>query len=152
MKLAEALMQRADHQKKIAQIKERLLGNALVQDGETPAEDPTELMSTLEALTTQLQELIIRINRTNSATIITDNETFADLLTQRDMLKASHKIYSDLANAASEVRDRYSRSEIKYVSTVKVPDIRKKVDSLAKRFREVDTIIQEYNWKTELSA
>jgi len=107
---------------------------------------------TLEAITAQLQELISRINRTNSASIITNNETFADLLTQRDMLKASLKIYSDLANAASEIRDRYSRSEIKYVSTVNVSDIRKIVDSLAKRFREVDTSIQEYNWKTELSA
>ena len=45
MKLAEALHQRADLQKRLAQLKARLLANAKVQEGEAPAEDPRELVA-----------------------------------------------------------------------------------------------------------
>jgi hypothetical protein len=40
MKLAEALILRADCQKRIAQLKSRLLVNAKVQEGDAPAGDP----------------------------------------------------------------------------------------------------------------
>ena len=43
MKLAEALILRADCQKRIAQLKSRLLTNAKVQEGDKPAEAPQEL-------------------------------------------------------------------------------------------------------------
>lgn len=150
MKLAEALMLRADHQKKLAQLKERLLSNALIQDGESPSENPTELIHEFEKISTELEDLIIRINKTNSFTTIQENWTFADMLAKRDVLKIKHQTFSSLATAASEKQDRYSRSEIKYISTVDVPEIRKKVDAMAKEFRCIDTLIQEYNWKIDL--
>jgi len=150
MKLAEALMLRADHQKKIAQLKERLLNNALVQDGEKPSENPTDLMNEFENTATELEDLIIRINRTNSTVKITTNQTFADMLAKRDVLKIKHQTFSSLAASAAEMRDRYSPSEIKYVSTINVADTRKKVDGLAMNFRKIDTVIQEFNWKTDL--
>ena len=40
MKLAEALNIRADLKKKILQLKERLLRNSKVQEGEEPSENP----------------------------------------------------------------------------------------------------------------
>ena len=43
MKLAEALNLRADLQKRIAQLKERLANNVKVQEGDSPAEDPKAL-------------------------------------------------------------------------------------------------------------
>jgi hypothetical protein len=43
MKLAEALLLRADCQKRIEQLKSRLLGSARVQEGEQPPEDPEKL-------------------------------------------------------------------------------------------------------------
>ena len=43
MKLAEALQERADLNRRIAQLRSRLESNALVQEGEKPAEDPNEL-------------------------------------------------------------------------------------------------------------
>lgn len=68
MKLAEALILRADCQKRIAQLKSRLLVNAKVQEGDAPAETPQELISELERTSSELLDLIKRINRTNSAT------------------------------------------------------------------------------------
>ena len=40
MKLAEALIVRSDYQKRIEQLRNRLLQNAKIQEGETPNEDP----------------------------------------------------------------------------------------------------------------
>ena len=45
MKLAEALVLRADVQKRIEQLRNRLRQSALVQEGETPPENPQELLA-----------------------------------------------------------------------------------------------------------
>ena len=67
MKLANALSLRSELQTRIRQLESRLDNNALVQEGESPAEDPMELLRELEEDYAQLEELIARINRTNSA-------------------------------------------------------------------------------------
>jgi len=54
MKLAEALILRADAQKRIEQLKLRLARSARVQEGEKPPEDPTELVQELERTLQQL--------------------------------------------------------------------------------------------------
>ena len=45
MKLAEALIQRADHRKRLDQLRERLVRVARVQEGDAPAEDPAALLA-----------------------------------------------------------------------------------------------------------
>ena len=57
MKLAEALLLRADLQKRIEQIESRLLRNAKVQEGETPAEDPQALLARRDCLRLYVQAL-----------------------------------------------------------------------------------------------
>ena len=47
MKLAEALVLRADVQKRIRQMQSRLNQSALVQEGEQPPEDPQALLAEL---------------------------------------------------------------------------------------------------------
>ena len=58
MKLAEALILRADHQKRLEQLKQRLLRNAKVQEGDRPAEEPGELLAELERVAADLEGLI----------------------------------------------------------------------------------------------
>ena len=48
MKLANALSQRAELQTRIHQLETRLYNNAQVQEGESPAEDPQDLLRELE--------------------------------------------------------------------------------------------------------
>ena len=48
MKLAEALQERADLNRRIQQLQQRLENNAMVQEGERPAEDPAELLAELD--------------------------------------------------------------------------------------------------------
>jgi len=150
MKLAEALILRADCQKRFAQLQSRLVGNAKIQEGDEPAENPTELLKELEGIAVELVDLIKRINKTNSATVVATGKTVSDVLAERDVLAMRRAAYSNLALNAAVAHGRLTRSEIKYVSTIKVAEIQKHADELAKEYRELDARIQELNWQTEL--
>jgi len=150
VKLAEALIRRADSQKRFEQVKARLLVNAKVQEGDVPAETPADLLTELLRVVNDLLELIKRINRTNSVTVFGGGETLSDALAERDLLALQRSAYAELAQAASITQGRYTRSEVKYVATVNVAEIQKRADELAKNYRELDARIQELNWQTEL--
>jgi hypothetical protein len=150
MKLAEALVLRADHQKRLEQLKARLVRNAKVQEGERPAEDPKDLLEQVDDVASALEGLIRRINHTNAVTRIEGTQTIADLLARRDVLSLRRTIYADLAQAATVVQDRYSKSEVKFKSTVNVSETQKTADQIAKEYRELDTRLQAANWTTEV--
>jgi hypothetical protein len=151
VKLAEALIQRADLQKRVEQLKERLLRNARVQEGDEPSEDPRELLEELEGATADLVVLIQRINRTNSTCELQSGESFSDALATRDILRLKHRVYRNFAQAATVTQARYSKSEVKFQSTVNVRQMQQRADELAKEHRDLDASIQEANWSTELS-
>jgi len=150
MKLAEALILRADIKKRIEQLRQRLYNNAKVQEGDAPAEKPEELIKEIEVATKEFEELIRKINKTNSETEFTKDKTLTDALAERDVLVLKRSVYSGLVNAATVTQQLYSRSEIKFVSTVNVAKTQKQADKLAKQFRELDAKIQEFNWRTEV--
>ena len=150
MKLAEALILRADCQKRIQQLETRLINNAMVQDGETPAENPSQLRSELEDISEQLLLLIKRINRTNSLNQVDEGLTFSDALANRDILHLKHGIYRNLAQAATVTQTRHSKSEVKFNSTVDVKEIQEVASRLAQEHRQLDARIQEANWRVEL--
>ena len=54
MKLAEALILRADCQKRFEQLKSRLLTNARIQEGDQPAEKPQDLLAEIERVADEL--------------------------------------------------------------------------------------------------
>jgi hypothetical protein len=150
MKLAEALIERADLQRRIEQLKTRLVRNARVQEGESPAEDPGGLLSELDRDIRRLIELIQKINRTNAATSLEGNSTLADALAVRDALSMRHAIYRELAKAATIVQELSTKSEVKFASTVSVADVQRQGDDVARERRELDAKIQAANWEIEL--
>lgn len=150
MKLAEALILRADYQKRMAQLQDRLLRNAQVQEGEAPAENPTSLLRELEKVADDLTRLIQRINATNAASELEADMTLSDALAVRDVLKSKHGAYSDLAQAAIVSQDRYSKSEVKFLSAVNVSEVQARADDIARQLRELDMRIQEANWRIVL--
>lgn len=150
MKLAEALAQRADTQKRIKQLQNRLVHNARTQEGEDPAEDPKELRGQVDRAIPELGSLICRINRTNVATNFEDNGNLAEAITRRDMLRLRREILVNLASVATQSVDRYSLSEIRELSTVDVRALRAEIDDLARQYRELDLQIQACNWTTDL--
>jgi hypothetical protein len=150
MKLAEALVLRADLQTRLAQMRTRLTQSALIQEGEQPPENPTELLAELAQMLAQLQDLVARINKTNLQARLPDGTTLTDALASRDILSQHHSIISDLANTASNRVDRYGRSEIRKLATVDVAALRRQLDELARQRRELDTTIQATNWTVDL--
>lgn len=150
MKLAEALILRADCQKRIQQLEDRLVRSAQVQEGETPPEDPQAMMAELDATVNELVELIKKINFTNSRTTLEDGMTISDALAQRDTLLLKRSVYDSLVDAAAETPNRYGRSEIKTFSTVNVAELQGQMDRMSREYRELDTKIQAANWTTEL--
>ena len=112
MKLAEALIKRADLKKRIAQIESRMAANVKVQEGDEPAEDVYALIDQYDQLMARLEELIIRINKTNHATAFEDG-TLADAIAKRDALNAKIRAFRSLYEEASVTHVRYSMKEIR---------------------------------------
>ena len=150
MKLAEALILRADYQKRIQQLKNRLEHCVKVQEGEEPAENPKVLFNEIEAIFKELTELIQRINRTNCQVQFDESRTLADVLVERDMLLQKRVILLQMAESASIKHDRFSRSEVKFISTIDIAETQKQVDQLSREYRELDTRIQGMNWTIDL--
>lgn len=150
MKLSEALILRADCQKRIEQLRQRLMRSAQVQEGDQPPENPQALIAELEATVNELADLIKRINKTNSLTNLQEGSTISDALAARDTLLLKRSVYDSLVNAAAVNQSRYSQAEIKSFSTVNIAELQSYMDRLARDYRELDTRIQEANWNTDL--
>lgn len=150
MKLAEALVLRADTQKKIAQLRQRLERVVKVQEGELPAEDPSSLLRELEQTLDEQTAWIRKINRTNATVSFAEGLSISDALAERDRIMQHRKLLGDVLEQASIKQDRFSRSEVKYERTINVVQIQTKVDALSKAYREYDFRIQELNWRTDL--
>lgn len=151
MKLAVALQERNDLNKKIVQLNYRLELNAVVQDGEKTGENPEELLEELNECYRNLEDLIGRINKTNCQTITSyNNLSLTELIAKKDVLMQKINSYRALADTASNLVTRVSRSEIKILSNVDVKKIQKDIDKLSKELRLVENTIEETNWQIEL--
>ncbi|MGG1518689.1 DIP1984 family protein [Paenibacillus oryzisoli] len=150
MKLAEALVLRADTQKKIAQLKQRIERVVKVQEGEVPAEEPNALIAELEQILKEQTAWIRKINKTNTLTPFNVELSISDALAERDQLMQHRKLLGDLLEQASIKQDRFSRSEVKFQRTVDVAGLQTQIDALSKAYRELDFQIQAMNWTTEL--
>lgn len=149
MKLATALSARADLQGRLNELERRLVDNSKVQEGEQPSENPVELIEEKDRMLAELEDLIIKINLTNSK-VEYNGMTITEMLAKRDCLQENIKIMRNFLNSANDKINRYSKSEIVIKSTVNVAEYRKKVDLLCKELRKLDEKIQELNWTTEL--
>lgn len=150
MKLAEGLILRADCQKRIEQLRQRLIRSAKIQEGEQSPENPQALIVELDTTVNELTDLIKKINKTNSLTNLQEGITLSDALAARDTLLNKRSVYESLINAAAVIQNRYGQSEIKYISTVNVAELQTQIDRMARDCRELDTRIQQANWNTEL--
>lgn len=151
MRLAEALALRADLQKSIDSLRERITMSARYQEGETPAEDASALLAEAGEKLDRLEHLIAAINATNSVIRLADGTTMTAALAQRDVLRLRHGLLSQAAQAgAGGFGHRQMRSELRQLTAVDVPAIRAEADALAQRIRALDGRIQEANWTQDL--
>ena len=158
MLVGEALNRRADLQKRIAQLQDRLRTCVVAQEGEEPPEDPGTLMGEIDQLCTELEGLIAKINHANASAKLADGGTVTDALARRDVialrqgaLRIAIKAATGAGQALGGGFSRYSRSEIRTVRHVRVSELQDQLDALAKKRRELDNRVQEHNWQTALA-
>jgi len=150
MKLAEALMLRAEQQKKINTLLARIQANLKVEEGDKPQEDPNALLAEACEANARLCALVKQINARNMATMLDDGRPLADALADRDALKSERDILAAVANKAVEKDYRLTHTELKQRVTVPVAKLQKRVDELSRDYRELDAKIQAANWATDL--
>ena len=146
MKLAEALLLRADLMKKIEHLQNRITPVLIVSDDKLPQEDPDKLMAQLRKAIQDLETLIIRINKTNNETYIEGEEFLMEALAKRDSLKIlSEKLrYIRYAAQINNSGDKNLKT------TIDIKNLQIEMDQTGRAFREIDSKIQEVNWLTEL--
>ncbi|MBS1479036.1 MAG: DIP1984 family protein [Angelakisella sp.] len=149
MKLAEALQERADLNRRIEQLRYRLSNNVLVQEGEKPLEDPAALLEELESSFTRLEWLIARINLTNCAVKV-EGRSLTELIARRDVLSLRAEAYRRLVEEASQNTHRATRTEIKILSAVDVPALQRQADDASRELRLLDNTLQATNWTADL--
>lgn len=107
-KLAEALAERADCQKRIEGLKKHLVRSARVQEGDRPAENPAELFTEVDRTFARWLDLVTSINRTNAKTAFSKNRTIADAIAERDAAGKKRDFLASVAESAGTRQDRYS--------------------------------------------
>ena len=139
---------RADLQRKVSQMKGRLKDSAKVQEGDKLAENTDDLFKELDSCLVKMEDLIYRINFTNIRTVH-NGETLTQMIARKDVLNLRLSVMRDVMKNTLET-DRYGRNEIKYVRTVDVTELHKRIDTYAKQLRELDLKLQKLNWTTDL--
>ena len=150
MKLAEALSLRKDLETCISKIRKLLESTIRVQEGDTPAEDPTVLMTELDNCLEQLEHYIYCINVTNMSIKDDEGKTMTKLLAERDVLGKRIEVLCNTFNAATGPVNRYTRNEIKYVAVIDIKPIRQQINKLNQQYRELDMKIQAMNFTNDL--
>jgi hypothetical protein len=154
MILGEALALRADLQKRMNRLQSLLLENATVQEGDQPVVQPAALLEEYRALAGEHERLVRRINRTNAAARLAlagGEMTLSDAVVRRERLAREAALLRDIANKTLPARSRFLRTEVKHVPAVDVPAMLAEADRLSREHRELDTQLQQTNWRVELS-
>ena len=162
MKMAEALSEKADLDKRIQQLSARIRNSARYTEDEGALEDPAELLNQARALMEHRENLVRRINHTNAETVISGYTgqdysgqpiTVTQALAMRDRLNAERNLLNETADAASPERSMYGsrrRAEIPEKTDLPVKELRAEADKLARQRRELDAMIQQSNWAADL--
>ena len=150
MKLAEALQERADLNRKIDELRRRIENVVLVQEGEDPVEDPNALLDELNGAISRLEYLTSAINLTNCRAKV-NGMTLTELIAKKDSLLLKLSAYRDLIYTAGQNTSRARGTEIRVKAVLKASDLQRTADEMSKEVRELDNLLQETNWKTKLA-
>ena len=112
--------------------------------------DPNELLKELDECLKKLEQLIWRINLTNVQTVNDAGKTLTQLMAEKDVLKLRISTMRNAYEIASAQRERYTRTEIKMLTTIDVKQLRKQIDEYSVQLRKLDMEIQSMNFTTEL--
>src|SRR5205823_4860784 len=126
MKLAEALLLRADRTRAFEQLKARAQASARYQEGEEPPEEANALLERASEALGELERLIRQINMTNTSATLADGRSLTAALAERDVFRLRHALLTAVADAGTgqmggpqgrmgPMPVRQMRSELRYL-------------------------------------
>jgi hypothetical protein len=148
MLLAEALKERADAQRRLADLKQRISDNARVHENERPAEDPQVLLNQAIEVNERIRALDVAVKVTKTATRLPDGTTVTEALVRRQALDGRMRLVTGAADSASDNVARWGRE----VALLDVAALRAEADRLAAQRRALDVEIERVSWTTELTV
>jgi len=150
MKLAEALLVRADQKKKILSLQGRIVKNALIQEKSKPLEDVTVLIRDCFMVIAEQKALILRIDAANASGKLSDGRPLPEALAERDVHIQQHATLKQAVEAAQKEVERYSPRELKWLPQIDVSATQKQMEDLARKIRDLNVRIQEANWRIDM--
>lgn len=154
MKLAEALALRGTLDTQIKDLRERAKSSARFLKDEEPPESANDLIAETRNLIREHAILVTRINHTNAATELEPGLTLTAALAQRNRHSQEAALLKAIAEEASPSRDPYGRrrraTELPEKTDLDVKNLHHAADVIAKRHRELDALIQQAGWTTDL--
>lgn len=152
IKLGQALLNRADLQRTLSQLRERIVASAKVQEGDKPHEDPDKLLREALGIVDQINELVVAINRVNVKAKLPSGKTLMEAIAERDSLKQQQAVILGAVAGASAEASRYGTREIKWVAQFDIAKLHKQAEGVAKKLRELNSNIQEANWNIDVDV
>jgi hypothetical protein len=151
MKLAEALIERVELQRKNSELVDEIMDNVHLPDCDEPTIVPEELIRRYDANMTRLNELVRRINKTNCFTEMSNGRTLVDAIAKRDCLisRIAEYSYSCFLLAPFLLRSE-KKEKVKYVRHADLKTLKRKLSHLSQELRKLDTAIQAKNRSVEL--
>ena len=150
MKLAEALLLRRDLEAKLTALKQEVLSNALIQEGDSLDISLEELLQDYQKTNEEFSQLVVKINQRNSSAALYDaDKLIVEALEERESLRRQHGLFNETIEAANDIR-RFGRNEIRMVRTVDTKKLTKEKNEVSKKLRELDGKLQQTNWLVDL--
>ena len=162
MYLAEALAARKDALTEIDGLRERIVAAAAhYEDDEIEQnEDATSLLARLTELLDRLENLNVRINRTNNAAVLTFEGRAYSLMAAialRDRLLLEQRVRKAVVEGLNEALghgrrsyERRTKDEVRRISSLRPAQVHAAADAVAARIRLLDLAMQHVNWSTDL--
>ena len=164
MLLAEALAERKDILKQIADLAERATSSAMRYEDEDqgPKDEASTLLVELSARLDRLQQLNVLINRSNNETQLSfegRQMSMMEAIALRDRLALEASKKRAVLEAVSEERpgrhrmygyERRSKDDVKLLPALDVAALRDECNSLSGRARALDLEMQKVNWVEQL--
>lgn len=150
MKLAEALLLRRDLEAKLTALKQKILANALIQEGDTLETSMEDAMKEYKKTNEEFAQLVVKINKRNSTANLYDTDKLiVEALEERESLRRQYSLLNETIETANDIR-RYGRNEIRMVRTVDTKELTNQINDVSKKLRELDGKIQQTNWLVDL--
>lgn len=172
MKLAEALLLRAEMTEQLLRLGKRLAKNCRTEKGQKTAESPHTLLEDALRLVREREALILRINRAKLQAKLPNGMTLMEALARRDRLEGERALVLEIISKSEVVNTARKKNkapswmaailrealggeptkgcEIRQFCLLDIPRLQARVDNLTRQIREVNALIQAANWRITL--